>query len=55
MSVALANTETMTRDEWLKFRNRGIGGSDVSVICGVNRQARLNQKKPGKPLIGALY
>ncbi len=37
MSVALANTETMTRDEWLKFRNRGIGGSDVSVICGVNK------------------
>ena len=28
----LISTENMGREEWLKFRNRGIGGSDASVI-----------------------
>jgi putative phage-type endonuclease len=27
----------LTREEWLALRRRGIGGSDASVICGVNK------------------
>lgn len=37
MLNALVSTEAMTRDEWLKWRNKGIGGSDASIICGVNK------------------
>ena len=37
MLNALVSTETMTKEEWLKWRNKGIGGSDASVICGVNK------------------
>lgn len=33
----LTNTENMTREEWLQWRKEGIGGSDVSVICGINK------------------
>lgn len=33
----LANTGKMTREEWLKWRTKGIGGSDVSVIAGMNK------------------
>lgn len=32
----LADTSNMTRAEWLKYRTMGIGGSDVSVIAGIN-------------------
>lgn len=34
---ALVSTKGMARDEWLKWRATGIGGSDVSVLFGVNR------------------
>jgi putative phage-type endonuclease len=37
MAVVLASTENMDYAEWLGLRKKGIGGSDVSVICGVNR------------------
>lgn len=33
----LANTENMPYEEWLKVRKKGIGGSDASVVCGINR------------------
>jgi putative phage-type endonuclease len=33
----LTNTKDMTREEWLKWRKEGIGGSDVSIICGINK------------------
>ncbi len=33
----LASTENMPYDEWLEHRKKGIGGSDASVICGINR------------------
>jgi putative phage-type endonuclease len=38
MSTALkfADTKQMSREDWLKHRNKGIGGSDVSAICGLN-------------------
>jgi putative phage-type endonuclease len=37
MAVVLASTENMEYAEWLNLRKKGIGGSDASVICGVNR------------------
>lgn len=37
MAVILASTENMPYDEWLDWRKKGIGGSDASVVCGINR------------------
>ena len=36
-AIVLASTENMPHKEWLDWRKKGIGGSDASVICGVNR------------------
>ncbi|MGM1022984.1 MAG: YqaJ viral recombinase family protein [Bacillota bacterium] len=36
MNVA-AITKGIERDEWLKLRKRGIGGSDASAVAGLNR------------------
>lgn len=33
----VANTKDMERNEWLEQRQKGIGGSDVSAIAGLNR------------------
>ena len=33
----LASTEGMPYAEWLEQRKKGIGGSDASVVCGINR------------------
>lgn len=33
----LASTENMPYADWLEYRRQGIGGSDTSVICGINR------------------
>ena len=35
-AVELAKTLDMPRDEWLQKRRQGIGGSDASVILGLN-------------------
>ena len=32
----VTKTKDLTREEWLKYRTQGIGGSDVSVIAGIN-------------------
>jgi putative phage-type endonuclease len=37
MLNTLVPTETMTKEEWQKYRNQGIGGSDVSAICGISK------------------
>ena len=37
MAVILASTENMPYEEWLDWRKKGIGGSDASVVCGINR------------------
>lgn len=37
MLNALVSTESMSHEEWLEWRKKGIGGSDASVICGVNK------------------
>ena len=33
----LASTENMPYTDWLELRKQGIGGSDASVVCGINR------------------
>ena len=33
----LVSTENMPYEEWLEYRKQGIGGSDASVVCGINR------------------
>ena len=37
MAIILASTENMPFDEWIDWRKKGIGGSDASVVCGINR------------------
>lgn len=32
----LVKTVNLSREEWLKWRTKGIGGSDVSIIAGIN-------------------
>ena len=33
----LVSTENMPYEEWLEYRRLGIGGSDASVVCGINK------------------
>ena len=33
----LAPTANMSYEDWLEHRRLGIGGSDASVVCGINR------------------
>ena len=35
--IALASTDGLSREDWLAYRNLGIGGSDASVVCGANK------------------
>ena len=37
MSLVLTSTLNMSHNEWLEARRSGIGGSDVSAICGLNK------------------
>lgn len=37
MAIVLTSTETMPYEEWLNWRKKGIGGSDASIVCGINR------------------
>lgn len=39
MSRVLVNTKDMARQEWLKWRRAGIGGSDAGAIIGLNPYA----------------
>lgn len=32
----LVSTLGLSREEWLKYRKRGIGGSDAGAVCGLN-------------------
>ncbi|MCD8324711.1 MAG: YqaJ viral recombinase family protein [Clostridiales bacterium] len=32
----VVKTGSLSREEWLKYRTQGIGGSDVSIIAGIN-------------------
>lgn len=33
----VTSTENLPYEEWLEFRKTGIGGSDASVVCGINK------------------
>ena len=33
----LVSTEDMPYADWLEYRKQGVGGSDASVVCGINR------------------
>ena len=32
----LVSTLNLSHEEWLRYRKRGIGGSDAGAICGLN-------------------
>jgi len=36
-ALRLVNTKELSHDEWLEFRKKGIGGSDVAAICQMSR------------------
>ena len=37
MAKVIVNTENLSYEEWLEYRKTGIGGSDASVVCGINK------------------
>jgi putative phage-type endonuclease len=37
MAIVLTSTEGLPYEDWLAFRRLGIGGSDASVVCGINK------------------
>lgn len=37
MNNVLVDTSNLDYNTWLEYRNKGIGGSDVSIICGINK------------------
>lgn len=41
MARILAKTKDMPREEWLKYRRTGIGGSDAATVCGLNPYSSL--------------
>lgn len=36
-AIVVTETEHLPYKEWLEYRKQGIGGSDASVVCGMNR------------------
>lgn len=36
-ATALISTLNMEREDWLNWRKKGIGGSDVGAICGISK------------------
>ena len=36
MYRVVVKTAGLSRNEWLRYRTQGIGGSDVSIIAGIN-------------------
>lgn len=36
-AIIIAATENMPYEDWLGYRKLGIGGSDASIVCGINR------------------
>lgn len=39
----VVKTKNLSREEWLKYRTQGIGGSDVSIIAGINPFKSIHQ------------
>lgn len=36
-AIRLVSTKDLSHDDWLDWRRKGIGGSDVAAICGLSR------------------
>ena len=36
MCKILAKTKDLSKEDWLKLRKQGIGGSDAGAVCGLN-------------------
>ena len=49
MAIKKISTKNMSREDWLKERKKGIGGSDVACVLGLNKYksafALYNEKK----------
>ncbi|MDD4112526.1 MAG: YqaJ viral recombinase family protein [Herbinix sp.] len=43
MSNILVATKDLDYQTWLEYRNKGIGGSDVSILCGINKFKSIMQ------------
>lgn len=43
MAIIKVKTKNMKKEDWLKHRTEGIGGSDVSVIAGINPYRSAHQ------------
>lgn len=39
----VVKTKNLSREDWLKYRTHGIGGSDVSIIAGINPFKSVHQ------------
>lgn len=39
----VVKTKGLSREEWLRYRTKGIGGSDVSIIAGINKFKSVHQ------------
>jgi len=37
VSNVLVSTENISHEDWLEYRRLGLGGSDASVVCGINK------------------
>ena len=37
MSKIMVSTENLAYADWLKYRRRGIGGSDAAAVYGISR------------------
>ena len=37
MAIVLAHTNDLSYEDWLDCRRLGIGGSDASIVCGINK------------------
>lgn len=37
MAKAIIDTSNLSYEQWLEYRKTGIGGSDASVVCGINK------------------
>ena len=36
-AIVLKSTIGLTHEDWLAYRKLGIGGSEASVVCGINK------------------
>lgn len=62
MYKTLVSTENLSHEDWLLYRRLGIGGSDLSVLCGINQYkspielwAEKTDKIPSKEAGEAAY